>query len=68
VSTTLPINPTEQALLDAINRRLDELDQAAAAVLTAADRLPAADRIYVKRRLRLTGQPFDDWASVLRER
>jgi hypothetical protein len=66
--STVAINPKQQALLAAINRRIDELDRTAAAILTAADRLPAADRIYVKRRLRLTGQPFADWASLLRER
>lgn len=50
-----------QHLLDAINRRPDELDRAArpavAGILTAAERPPPADRIYVKRRLQFIGAP-----------
>jgi hypothetical protein len=73
--STVAINPSQQQrLLDLINRRLDQLDAAASpavtGILTAADRLPPADRIYVKRRLQAIGAPDAgaEWASVLRER
>lgn len=70
--STVAINPSQQRLLDAIDSRLDALDTAArpavAGILTAADRLPPADRLYVKRRLQFLGHPDVEWASVLRER
>jgi hypothetical protein len=70
--STIAINPSQQRLLDAINRRLDELDTAAtpavAGILTAAERLPPADRLYVQRRLQFIGAPNTDWASALNAR
>jgi hypothetical protein len=67
--STIAINPSQQRLLDVIDNRLDRLDLAAApavaGILGAADRLPAADRLYVQRRLRSVGAPRSEWAGTL---
>jgi len=67
VSTTIAIDVEQQRILELINRRLDELDAAAApavpGILTAAHRLPPADRIYVHRRLMALGHPDVEWAA-----
>jgi hypothetical protein len=67
--STIAINPSQQRLLDAINRRLDELDTAVtpavAGIIAASAHLPHADRIYVKRRQMALGAPDTDWASTL---
>jgi hypothetical protein len=68
--STIAITPTQQRLLDRINTRLDQLDTAAspavASILTAADRLPPADRLHVHRRLSTIGHPDVEWAGALR--
>jgi hypothetical protein len=68
--STVAINPSQQRLLDAINRRLDQLDTAASpavtSVLAAAHRLPAADRLYVHKRLMTLGHPDVDSFGALR--
>jgi hypothetical protein len=70
--STIAITPTQQRLLDRINTRLDQLDTAAtpavAGILTAADHLPPADRLYVHRRLQFIGAPNTDWADALNDR
>ena len=61
--TTVAISPEQQRVLELIERRLDQLDTAS--ILAAAHRLPAADRLYVHRRLQFIGAPNTDWASGL---
>lgn len=71
MSTTVAILPEQQRILDLINRRLDQLDAAASPavskILTAAERLPPADRLAVHRRLMTLGHPNIEWASALHD-
>jgi hypothetical protein len=68
--STIAITPEQERILELINARLDELDTAATpsvtSILNVAHRLPAADRIYVHRRLMAIGSPKLEWASTIR--
>jgi hypothetical protein len=67
--STIAITPQQERILELVNRRLDELDAAASpsvtGILNATARLPAADRVYVKRRLMALGAPNNEWATAL---